>query len=49
MSPIRGAIGPGQGGSSFVSEGVLGGSGVPGGVVGGGGWASIPFASGGSP
>ncbi len=25
---MRGAIGPGQGGSSFVSVGVLGGSGV---------------------
>ena len=46
---MRGATGPGQGGSSTVSEGVLGGSGLGGGVVGGGGWVSIPFASGGSP
>ena len=33
---MRGAIGPGQGGSSFVSEGVLGGDGDSG-VLGGGG------------
>ena len=34
---MRGAIGPGQGGSSAVSPGVLGGSGEPGASGGGGG------------
>ena len=41
-SPIRGAIGPGQGGSSFVSEGVLGGSGESGVSGGGGGSVFTP-------
>ena len=49
-SPMRGAIGPGQGGSSAVSVGVLGGSGVWGVGVGGGSPTSTPEStSGGSP
>ena len=47
---MRGAIGPGQGGSSFTSVGVLGGSGVCGVGVGGGSPTSTPESiSGGSP
>ena len=49
-SPMRGAIGPGQGGSSAVSEGVLGGSGVCGvGGVGGSPTSTPEVTSGGSP
>ncbi len=47
---MRGAIGPGQGGSSFVSEGVLGGSGVAGvGAIGGSPTSTPELTSGGSP
>ena len=47
---MRGAIGPGQGGSSFVSVGVLGGSGVSGVGACGGSPTSIPESiSGASP
>ena len=48
---MRGASGPGQGGSSFVSEGVLGGSGVPGasGGTGGSPVSTPPVISGASP
>ena len=49
-SPIRGAIGPGHGGSFAVSVGVEGGSGVCGVGVGGGSPTSTPeLTSGGSP
>ena len=47
---MRGAIGPGQGGSSAVSVGVLGGSGVWGvGGVGGSPTSTPELTSGGSP
>ena len=47
---MRSAIGPGQGGSSAVSVGVLGGSGVSGVGVGGGSPTSTPESTlGGSP
>ena len=50
MSPIRGATGPGQGGSSVVSGEVLGGSGVSGvGAIGGSPTSTPEFTSGGSP
>ena len=50
MSPIRGAIGPGQGGSSFVSAPPAGGgSGVSGVSGGGGGSVFTPSACGCSP
>ncbi len=47
---MRGAIGPGQGGSSFVVVGVSGGSGVSGvGGVGGSPTSTPEVTSGGSP
>ena len=47
---MRGAIGPGHGGSSFASVGVLGGSGVSGvGAIGGSPTSTPEVTSGGSP